>query len=118
MGMMASEAPVWIVVCLDTPGMDVQGAAPPGRSAGASIYPAVQNMLLPVGTGRYSVEQPHQSEIWSVWGGAQPCGRRSAARNRIEATSRPQVQQASVGWRRPRVSSQVGGVTEPDSRVT
>jgi nitroreductase len=26
--------------------MDVQGAAPPGRSAGASIYPAVQNMLL------------------------------------------------------------------------
>ena len=40
------EAPVWIVACLDTPGMDVQGAAPPGRSAGASIYPAVQNMLL------------------------------------------------------------------------
>jgi nitroreductase len=40
------EAPVWIVACLDTPGADVQGAAPPGRSAGASIYPAVQNMLL------------------------------------------------------------------------
>jgi nitroreductase len=40
------EAPVWIVACLDTPGRDVQGAAPPGRSAGASIYPAVQNMLL------------------------------------------------------------------------
>src|SRR5262249_59251581 len=42
------EAPVWIVACLDTPGMDVQGAAPPGRSSGASIYPAVQNMLLAV----------------------------------------------------------------------
>jgi nitroreductase len=40
------EAPVWIVACIDTPGADVQGAAPPGRSAGASIYPAVQNMLL------------------------------------------------------------------------
>jgi nitroreductase len=40
------EAPVWIVACLDTPGADVQGAAPPGRSSGASIYPAVQNMLL------------------------------------------------------------------------
>ena len=40
------EAPVWIVACLDTPGADVQGAVPPGRSAGASIYPAVQNMLL------------------------------------------------------------------------
>jgi nitroreductase len=40
------EAPVWIVACIDSPGQDVQGAAPPGRSAGASIYPAVQNMLL------------------------------------------------------------------------
>ena len=40
------EAPVWIVACLDTPGADVQGAAPPGRGSGASIYPAVQNMLL------------------------------------------------------------------------
>src|SRR5256885_17046833 len=40
------EAPVWIVACLDSPGQDVQGSAPPGRSAGASIYPAVQNMLL------------------------------------------------------------------------
>ena len=40
------EAPVWIVACLDHPQQDVQGAAPPPRSAGASIYPAVQNMLL------------------------------------------------------------------------
>jgi nitroreductase len=33
------EAPVWIVACLE--------AGPnPGRSAGSSIYPAVQNMLL------------------------------------------------------------------------
>ena len=34
------EAPVWIVACLDS------GATRPGRGAGASIYPAVQNMLL------------------------------------------------------------------------
>ncbi len=32
------EAPVWIVACLE--------GANPGRSVGASIYPAVQNMLL------------------------------------------------------------------------
>jgi len=33
------EAPVWIVACLE--------AGPnPGRSAGSSIYPAVQNMIL------------------------------------------------------------------------
>ena len=35
------EAPVWIVPCLE-----VDGWAPPNRSSGASIYPAVQNMLL------------------------------------------------------------------------
>src|SRR5215470_7324813 len=40
------EAPAWIVACLDRPQQNVQGAAPPARSAGASIYPAVQNMLL------------------------------------------------------------------------
>jgi len=34
------EAPVWIVPCLE------EGAAAPTRSSGASIYPAVQNMLL------------------------------------------------------------------------
>jgi nitroreductase len=34
------EAPVWIVACLDT------GTSTPNRSTGASIYPAVQNMLL------------------------------------------------------------------------
>ena len=34
------EAPVWIVACLSG------GAEPPTRSSGASIYPAVQNMLL------------------------------------------------------------------------
>ena len=32
------EAPVWIVACLE--------GASPTRSAGSSIYPAVQNMLL------------------------------------------------------------------------
>ncbi|MCC6717850.1 MAG: nitroreductase family protein [Acetobacteraceae bacterium] len=34
------EAPVWIVACLD------EGTATPTRWSGASIYPAVQNMLL------------------------------------------------------------------------
>ncbi len=34
------EAPVWIVACLD------EGDNTPNRSSGASIYPAVQNMLL------------------------------------------------------------------------
>ena len=34
------EAPVWIVACLE------HGKAVPNRQAGASIYPAVQNMLL------------------------------------------------------------------------
>lgn len=33
------EAPVWIVACL-------QDGLTPGRGAGASVYPAVQNMLL------------------------------------------------------------------------
>lgn len=34
------EAPVWIVACID------EGKATPNRASGASIYPAVQNMLL------------------------------------------------------------------------
>ena len=34
------EAPVWIVACLEG------GGGTPSRSSGASIYPAVQNMLL------------------------------------------------------------------------
>ena len=34
------QAPVWIVACID------EGAAAPTRWSGASIYPAVQNMLL------------------------------------------------------------------------
>jgi hypothetical protein len=33
------EAPVWIVACLED-------GENPGRTAGSSIYPAVQNMLL------------------------------------------------------------------------
>ena len=35
------EAPVWIVAC-------IEDKAPPNRSSGASIYPAVQNMLLAI----------------------------------------------------------------------
>lgn len=34
------EAPVWIVACVE------HGKSAPSRSSGASIYPAVQNMLL------------------------------------------------------------------------
>ena len=40
------EAPVWIVACLEHSDGGVQGAVAPARMAGASIYPAVQNMLL------------------------------------------------------------------------
>lgn len=36
------EAPVWIVACID------EGKAAPTRWSGASIYPAVQNMLLAI----------------------------------------------------------------------
>ena len=35
------EAPVWIVACMED-------GPNPGRSVGASIYPAVQNMLLAI----------------------------------------------------------------------
>ena len=35
-----AEAPVWIVACLQS------ATNPPGAGAGASIYPAVQNMVL------------------------------------------------------------------------
>src|SRR2546429_9658441 len=34
------EAPVWIVACLE------HGKGTPNRGSGASIYPAVQNMML------------------------------------------------------------------------
>jgi len=40
------EAPVWIVACIENPHADVQGTAASTRASGASIYPAVQNMLL------------------------------------------------------------------------
>src|SRR5215510_6913677 len=40
------EAPVWIVACLDSSSGGVQAVPAPGRMSGASIYPAVQNMLL------------------------------------------------------------------------
>ena len=43
---------------------------------------------------------------------AHPWGRGSPARNRIGATSRPQVQQARIGRGRPVTSSQTDGVTE------
>jgi hypothetical protein len=36
----------------------------------------------------------------------------SGSRNRIGATSRPPVQQARVGRRRPAASSQIGGIIE------
>ena len=38
------EAPVWIVACIKHG--DLSAGRAPGRMAGASIYPAVQNMLL------------------------------------------------------------------------
>ena len=51
------------------------------------------------------------SRFQKLCAGLQPCGRRCSARNRIGATSRPQVQQACVGRGRPVASSQMGKVT-------
>jgi nitroreductase len=39
---MGDEPPVLILACLENP----PDAAPAGRSAGSSIYPAVQNLML------------------------------------------------------------------------
>jgi ABC transporter substrate binding protein len=64
----------------------------------------------PTSAGRYSVAQPHQSGISRVSGGHQPSRWRSPPSKPIGATSRPQVQQASVGRRRPWASSRRGGV--------
>ena len=67
----------------------------------------------PSRTGVYSVVQPHQSGMWSVCGGDLTCGRRSSARNRIGGPSRPQVQHASGGRRRPGVRPLRGPAADP-----
>ena len=56
-----AEAPVWIVACLED-------GANPGPSAGASIYPAVQNMVLAcravgLGTTLTNRHMIHQKEV-------------------------------------------------------
>ena len=61
------EAPVWIVACQD------DGSEPPSRSAGASIYPAVQNMLLAVralglGSTLTSRHLRHEKEVEEILG--------------------------------------------------
>jgi hypothetical protein len=66
-------------------------------SASAGGSPTVPRTTT-LGTRGYSVDQPHQSGICSVCGGAQPSGRRSAVRKRIGANSRPDVQRARM-WR-------------------
>jgi hypothetical protein len=93
-----------------------RGSAGSYRRSGLAVWSGSQigtkcHHPSPTGTGRYSVVQPHQLGMWTVWGGRHPCGRRCSARTRIGTTSRPQVQQARVGRRRPAASSQMGGVT-------
>ena len=61
------EAPVWIVACQD------DGPEPPSRSAGASIYPAVQNMLLAtralgLGSTLTSRHLRHEKEVEEILG--------------------------------------------------
>ena len=61
------EAPVWIVACQD------DGAETPTRSAGASIYPAVQNMLLAaralgLGATLTSRHLRHEKEVEAILG--------------------------------------------------
>jgi len=60
------EAPVWIVACL-------QDGPSPGRGAGASIYPAVQNMLLAaralgLGATLTTRHLAHAAEVDGVFG--------------------------------------------------
>lgn len=61
------EAPVWIVACQD------DGEETPTRSAGASIYPAVQNMLLTaralgLGSTLTSRHLRHEKEVEEILG--------------------------------------------------
>ena len=61
------DAPVWIVACQD------DGDEPPSRSAGASIYPAVQNMLLAaralgLGSTLTSRHLRHEKEVEEILG--------------------------------------------------
>ncbi len=61
------EAPVWIVACQDN------GEETPTRSAGASIYPAVQNMLLAaralgLGSTLTSRHLRHEKEVEEILG--------------------------------------------------
>ncbi len=61
------EAPIWIVACQD----DGDGA--PSRSSGASIYPAVQNMLLTaralgLGATLTSRHLRHEKEVEEILG--------------------------------------------------
>ena len=61
------EAPVWIVACQD------DGGEPPTRWSGASIYPAVQNMLLAaralgLGATLTSRHLRHEQEVEAILG--------------------------------------------------
>ena len=61
------EAPVWIVACQD------DGAETPTRASGASIYPAVQNMLLAaralgLGATLTSRHLRHETEVEAILG--------------------------------------------------
>ena len=61
------EAPIWIVACQD------DGQATPTRSSGASIYPAVQNIMLAaralgLGTVLTTIHTRHEQEVKEFFG--------------------------------------------------
>ena len=71
------EAPVWIVACLE------EGTAAPTRWSGASIYPAVQNMLLAaraLGLGR-DADHAAPAVREGDGGRARPAARRALVRD-------------------------------------
>ncbi len=61
------EAPVWIVPCIE------HGAVKPNRSSGASIYPAVQNLMLAaralgLGTTLTTLHKLHEADVKTLLG--------------------------------------------------
>ena len=91
------EAPVWIVACQD------DGTEPPSRSAGASIYPAVQNMLLAVASAgpRFDAHQPAPAPREGGGGDPGPAARRALLRHPAHRLPHGQLRPGAPGarWR-------------------
>jgi nitroreductase len=99
------EAPVWIVACID------HGDAPPNRASGASIYPAVQNMLLTaraLGLGA-TLTTRHLLVREGVGSGARPAARRAFVCDPADRLSYGEVRSGRPRRPRPvRLSRHVG----------